>query len=67
MHREGDEVHLDTVEARGGDTPGVVRYVLIIGLGLAILVLSIVWISAAISLQPANGDPVTAEEYALGG
>jgi hypothetical protein len=67
MHREGEEVHLDTVEARGGDTPGIVRYVLLIGLGLAILVLSIVWISAAISLQPANGDPVTAEEHALGG
>ncbi len=67
MHKEGDEVHLETDEARSGDTPGVVRYVLVIGLGLAILVLSVVWISEAISLQPSDGDPVTTEERALGG
>lgn len=67
MFRNGDEVHLETSEARGADTPGVMRYVLLIGLALVILFLSAVWISGALSLRTPNGDPVTAEEYALGG
>lgn len=47
MERRGDEIHLDTTEARSGDTPHVVRYVLIIGLLLAILALSAIWITGA--------------------
>ncbi|MCB2015388.1 MAG: hypothetical protein R3E11_09800 [Sphingobium sp.] len=67
MRRLGEEVHLDADEARAGDTPHIVRYVLVIGLFLAIVAMSVIWISGAVSLQPANGDPVTAEEFALGG
>lgn len=67
MKKIGDETHLDTDEARGGSTPHIVRYVLVIGLLLAILALSAVWISRAIYERPAQGDPVTAEEHALGG
>lgn len=67
MRRLGEEVHLDVDEARAGDTPHIVRYVLAIGLFLAILAMSVIWISGAVSLRPANGDPVTAEEFALGG
>ena len=67
MRRLGEEVHLDADEARAGDTPHIVRYVLMIGLFLAIVAMSVIWISGAVSLQPANGDPVTAEEFALGG
>lgn len=67
MQRIGEEVHLDTDEARGGSTPHILRYVLLVSLVLAILAMSAIWIGRAISDQPANGDPVTAEEHALGG
>ncbi len=49
MKRQGEEVHLDTTEARSGDTPHVVRYVLIFGLLLAILALSAIWITGAVT------------------
>lgn len=47
MQRHGDEVELDTVEARAGTTPHIVRYVLAISLTLAVIALSIIWISGA--------------------
>jgi hypothetical protein len=62
----GDEVHLDTDEARSGETPHIGRYVLLVSLILAILALSVIWITGAISLLP-DRQPVTAEEHALGG
>jgi len=65
MYKDGEESHFKVDEARGAATPGVMRYVLIISLGLAILVLSAIWISGAVSLMPKDGDPVTAEENAL--
>lgn len=65
MYKDGEEIHVDVTEARGADTPGVMRYVLLISLFLAILVLSMVWIFGAASLQPKGGDPQTAEEHAL--
>lgn len=49
MQIEGDEVHLDTTEARSGETPHIVRYVLSIGLILAILALSAIWITGALN------------------
>jgi len=67
MKKIGDEIHLDTEEARGGDTPHIVRYVLIISLLLAILAMSAIWITGAVSHHPARGWPVTAEQHALGG
>jgi len=67
MKRIGDEVHIDVDEARGGVTLHVMRYVLGIGLALAILAMSAIWITAALSGRPANGGPVSAVEYALGG
>jgi hypothetical protein len=48
MHREGEEVHISTDEARGGSTPGVMRYVLAISLFLAIGAMSLVWIAGAL-------------------
>ncbi len=47
MQRQGEEVHIDTDEARGGETPHIVRYVLLIGLILAIGALSLIWITGA--------------------
>ena len=67
MQKFGDEVHIETDEARGGSTPHVVRYVLLISLFLAIFAMSAIWITGALSGRQANGGPVTAEEHALGG
>ncbi|OYW46752.1 MAG: hypothetical protein B7Z36_04180 [Novosphingobium sp. 12-63-9] len=56
MERHGDEAHVTTNEARGGSTEHVVRYVLIIGLVLAIGALSLIWITGALTAeQPAEG------------
>lgn len=44
MERQGDEVHIETNDARGGSTPHVVRWVLGISLGLAVVAMSAVWI-----------------------
>lgn len=49
MEKRGDEVHVDETEASGGSKEGVVRYVLVISLLLAIAFLSIIWITGAIS------------------
>ena len=48
MERQGDEVHITTTEASGGSTPHIVRYVLGIGLFLAIVAMSAVWIIGAL-------------------
>ena len=47
MHNEGDEVHIDETEASGGSKEGVVRWILGIGLVLAIALLSAIWIFGA--------------------
>ena len=49
MERQGDEVHVETDEARGGSTPHIVRYVLLFSLFLAIVALSLTWIAGALS------------------
>lgn len=55
MERQGDEVHVETDEARSGSTPHIVRYVLAISLFLAIAALSLIWITGALSSNPPNG------------
>jgi hypothetical protein len=67
MHRIGDEVHLNEDEARGGSTPAIVRYVLLVSLALAVLAMSAIWISRALYEGPSRGQAVTAEQHALGG
>lgn len=49
MQKRGDEIHIDETEASGGSKEGVVRYVLIISLFLAIAFLSIIWITGALT------------------
>ncbi len=62
MERHGEELEVTTTEARGGDTPHIVRYVLVISLLLAIAALSLVWIlGAATSDQPERNGPVTGQ------
>jgi hypothetical protein len=60
MERQGEEVHVSTEEARGGNTPHIVRYVLAISLVLAILALSAVWMTGASNApQDRPGDGIT--------
>ncbi len=49
MENRGGEIHVETDEARGGSTPHIVRWVLIISTFLAIALLSIIWITGALS------------------
>lgn len=56
MHKEGDTVHLSEEEASGGRKDGIVRWVLIIGLVLAIAVLSAIWIGGALSSTDPDAD-----------
>ncbi|ARU16348.1 hypothetical protein [Croceicoccus marinus] len=49
MQRHGEEVDLTTNEARGGSTPHIVRYVLLISLFLAAAAMTIAWVSGALS------------------
>jgi len=49
MHKEGDRVHIEVDEARGGSTPHIVRYVLGASLALVIVALSAIWITGALS------------------
>lgn len=60
MERIGEEVHVNTDEARGGSTPHIVRYVLMISLVLAILALSAIWMTGAFNApQDRPGDGIT--------
>ena len=47
MHKEGDEIHVSETEASGGSKEGVVRWVLLGGLVLAVILMSVVWIVPA--------------------
>lgn len=49
MYKKGDEVHIDEQEVSGGSKEGVVRWVLLGGLALAVLLMSIVWIIPAMT------------------
>ena len=49
METRGEEVHVDMEEARAGTTPNVVRYVLLVSLTLAIIALSAIWITGALT------------------
>jgi hypothetical protein len=51
MERQGDEVHIETDEARGGSTPNIVRWILIVGITAAIVMLSATWIIGALSMD----------------
>ena len=44
---DGNEPHFETDDARGGSTPNVVRWILLVSLFAAIALLSIIWITGA--------------------
>ena len=47
MEKRGEEIHASETEASGGSKEGVVRWVLLIGLVLAIGFLTIIWVTGA--------------------
>ncbi len=49
MHTQDEEVHIETEDASAGEKTGHMRWVLGIGLFLAILAMSLVWIVPALS------------------
>lgn len=60
MERQGKEVHVTTDEARGGNTPHIVRYILLISVVLAIVALSAIWMTGASQApQDRPGDGIT--------
>jgi hypothetical protein len=48
MDQEPQETHIETDDARAGETSGTMRYVLGISLGLAVIAMSIAWIIPAL-------------------
>lgn len=66
MERHGDEVDLTTDEARGGSTPHIVRYVLLISLFLAAAAMTIVWVTGALTSDGESTAPVTVDSQAGG-
>ena len=62
MERHGEEVEVTTTEARGGETPHIVRYVLVISLVLAIAAMSVIWITGAVGSKQADPEgPVSGQ------
>lgn len=49
MQIKGDHVEVNEVEASGGESPHIVRYVLLFSLLLAVGGLSLVWITGALT------------------
>ena len=49
VHKQGDEIHVDDTEASAGETSGHMRWVLGIGLVLAIGLLTIIWVTGALT------------------
>ena len=71
MERQGDEVHIETDEARGASTPNIVRWVLGISLFAAIALLSVIWISGAATRveqdRPGEGRERALQDYGTQG
>lgn len=56
MIKHGEEVEINTEEASAGQKRGIVRYVLVISTALAIIALSIIWMTGA-ATAPENPTP----------
>jgi len=70
MDQRGDELHTSSTEASGASREGVVRWVLLIGLVLAIVLLSIIWMTGAFTQDEGDrhqnvGREIGAQETAV--
>lgn len=54
MAEEQNEIHAETDAARAGSTPHIVRWILILSLFAAIVLLSLIWITGAATRGPGN-------------
>lgn len=63
MPSEGEELHIDTEDARAASTPNVVRWVLTISLLAAIVLLTAIWVIGAWSSDQ-NNQTVSAQIHA---
>lgn len=54
MNADRNEVHSETDAARAGSTPHIVRWILVISLLAAIVLLSIIWITGAATQSDAE-------------
>lgn len=43
------EPHINQTDAKGGSREGVVRWVLLISLGLAIIAMTVIWVTGALT------------------
>jgi len=64
MERDPEQVHVETDDARAGSTPHIVRWMLGLGLALAIVLLSATWITGALS--SGDGEHENPSEHANG-
>ncbi|WP_202388819.1 hypothetical protein [Pontixanthobacter aquaemixtae] len=48
MHKDGEEIHIDEIEASGGEKSGHMRWVLGVGLLIAVVAMSLAWIVPAL-------------------
>ena len=55
MESPNRKVHVDSDEARAGSTPSVVRYILLISIALAIVALTVIWVTGALSSDSDRG------------
>jgi len=55
MESRQQEIHIDKDDARGGSTPHVVRYVLLASLALAVIAMSAIWITGALTTSDGPG------------
>jgi hypothetical protein len=49
MEREGEEIHVSETEAKAGNRGNHVRNILVISLFLAIVIMSVLWITGALN------------------
>ena len=66
MEETNGEVHIETDEARGGSTPNIVRWVLGIGLLLAVVGMSLAWLIPAMTRDGGDRSGVAAPQPAVG-
>ena len=48
-YEKDEEIHIEDDEARGGSTPGIMRYILAISLLLAVIAMSVIWLVPALT------------------
>lgn len=50
MHKDGNEIQIDEEDASGGRKTGRMRWILGIGLALAVIAMTLVWVIPALYL-----------------